>query len=102
MDYKEILERKLKWYGETEAAYEFAAEEHAERFSQETMKNINERLCDIHGAAFLNMPTGNVDAFEMTKFAAGLMTNISGLIDSLNDQIKASENKLKPINKKSQ
>ena len=36
MEFKEILERKIKHYGKTEAAYEFAAEEYSNKLIKET------------------------------------------------------------------
>jgi uncharacterized protein (DUF1778 family) len=35
MTFKEILERKIKYYGKTEAAYEFAAEEYSNKLIKE-------------------------------------------------------------------
>ncbi|MGK0447018.1 MAG: hypothetical protein ACJA2M_000789 [Polaribacter sp.] len=35
MTFKEILERKIKYYGNTEAAYEFAAEEYSNKLIKE-------------------------------------------------------------------
>lgn len=35
MDFKEILNRKIEHYGKTEAAYEFAAEEYANKLIKE-------------------------------------------------------------------
>ncbi len=35
MEFKEILERKIKHYGKTEAAYEFAAEEYSNKLIKE-------------------------------------------------------------------
>lgn len=32
--FKEILDRKIEYYGKTEAAYEFAAEEYAIKFAE--------------------------------------------------------------------
>ena len=41
MDFKEILNRKIKHYGKTEAAYEFAAEEYGrELFKQRQSEQL--------------------------------------------------------------
>ena len=43
--YNEILERKMDHYGETKAAYEFAAEEYADQFKPKWIP-VSERLPD--------------------------------------------------------
>jgi hypothetical protein len=46
MTFKEILNRKIKYYGKTEAAYEFAAEEYSNiLFKEAQAKQLN--LSDV-------------------------------------------------------
>ena len=48
MDFKEILNRKIKYYGKTEAAYEFAAEEYANKLIKEAQTE-QLRIGDVVG-----------------------------------------------------
>lgn len=48
MDFKEILNRKIEYYGKTEAAYEFAAEEYANKLINKAHTEQLTLLCGVN------------------------------------------------------
>ncbi len=59
MEFKEILNRKIKHYGKTEAAYEFAAEEYANKLIKEAQ--TKQLPIPIVSGSFI------VNGFEITQ-----------------------------------
>jgi hypothetical protein len=61
MEFKEILERKIKHYGKTEAAYEFAAEE----YSNILIKEAQTEPLTLYGVVARLLKNYNCDTLQI-------------------------------------
>lgn len=77
MDFKEILNRKIEHYGKTEAAYEFAAEEYANKLIKEAQ---TEQLA-LYGVSIslLKKYMQHVENCEGVNFVSDIGMSWSGI-----------------------
>jgi hypothetical protein len=69
MGFRKILDRKIRHYGQTEAAYEFAAEEYANKKVIEELESI---IVGTDKCIVLTTNKGSLDAFKSLKISVNL------------------------------